>query len=1226
MKNLKPKRRMGISEETPLPSHQSMTKPSKAIRGNDSDSVMEKKTEAGSPATLDPSPIKGPKATFHRGVSPLTTLLQAKQGGGQPTTTAPGAPGAAFKFSKGKHRSKAPQLDTPSDVSGDIIASQKDLSRAPQLDLPSDLSKRPFRGQKQDLLKRSWPGHWQILYPALFAFFLPIVIMLLAYCFSEVFPFGERHILTVDLYHQYAPFLSEYKRILQGNGSLLFSWSGGMGVSFLPLFAYYLASPLNLILAAFPDYLLSEGVLTLTILKISLASLSFFFYQVWTKGKRGMEPAFFSLCYALCNYVMAYSWNIMWLDSVVALPMVIATLIHLIRTRKMVPFALAVFAATYMNFYTGFFVCVFTALYFPVLLVQNTEYLPRVRDYFLTLGRTALASFTGVVMSAFLLVPTILALQNTSATGDDFPKELLSFFDPFINLIAQVCFGGGINVRSGMANLYVSIAVVLLIPLFFAQPRIKSSIKVANAILLAFLVFSLNNRVFDFLWHGAHYPNQLDHRYAFVLAFLLVSLMADAYPYFSEVKPSFYAKVFGAFTLLIFLLQKMDKDLMTEEMVVFSFLFLGAYTLIIFFTKFCTYRLRTVMLGFLLVVELTLSSIMSIHQLRTDEFFGLRKSYKAGVVGSSIEQFLDYVKPYRDPSRGLERVEKIPHNTANDAFLYGLGGISVFSSTYPKEPTEAMAQLGFPTNHINSFEYRTQNAFIDSLLGVKYVIACYEKDKEVAPDLSQLRQLWLENGETKVYLNPYALPLTYFASSDVVYCSLMEGDSFEAQESLARSILGDNSRMVFEYCTPTIESSPSCTVSNVSSQEMMKLKVDNTDPATGTITLTFVAEKDGNYAFAYRERGIDVDRCSAKLVKTKKAPLDPFEQEILDNATADDALAEFGSSSHKNRLPDKKDQAPAFAQASGLDQAPGQAPGKVPGQVLPEPLPFVSNPPHPAPNTPASPLTSPKRFDGSDPLYDEDPGQGTAIAYSTVVPKEHLVNVDLGFAKAGETFEIELQVPGSKQGNIDFSLVYLNADRMRNILTDIGSHSAHFTAFGPRSFSCTLDFPKNGYFFNSITYDEGWKAYVDGRPTEIEKVAKAFMAIPATEGTHELRMVYTPKGFHEGLLLSAGGLILLGILFLFDRFVNPTVRRAAWNVPDLPPIPPQGPADLATDPAQGPYYRASVPQLEDVQDPASDPQKGDTDVPNSDPHTATDLPDPKFNTNSRPNSDPHFLG
>lgn len=1182
MNNLKSKRRKGNSEKAPFSSEQATAKSSKKGHGNGNipvtegqeaqevqevqkmPEILEAKETPDLPEIPDVPEIRSrdvkdaktsdperDQLSFRRGVSPLSTLLQAKQGNGQPTTTAPGSPGAAFKFGKGKKRSRAPQMDLPSDTPKRSLQAQTfhEQSLHDQPFRNQHFQDRPFCGQPQDLLKRAWPGHWQILYPALFAFFLPIVIMLLAYCFSEVFPFGERHILTVDLYHQYAPFLSEYKRILQGNGSLLFSWSGGMGVSFLPLFAYYLASPLNLILAAFPDYLLSEGVLTLTILKISLASLSFFFYQVWTKGKRGMEPAFFSLCYALCNYVMAYSWNIMWLDSVVALPMVIATLIHLIRTRKMVPFALAVFAATYMNFYTGFFVCVFTALYFPVLLVQNTEYLPRIRDYFLTLGRTALASFTGVVMSAFLLVPTILALQNTSATGDDFPKELLSFFDPFINLIAQVCFGGGINVRSGMANLYVSIAVVLLIPLFFAQPRIKSSIKVANAILLAFLVFSLNNRVFDFLWHGAHYPNQLDHRYAFVLAFLLVSLMADAYPYFSGVKPSFYAKVFGAFTLLIFLLQKMDKDLMTEEMVVFSFLFLGAYTLIIFFTKFCTYRLRTVMLGILLVVELTLSSIMSIHQLRTDEFFGLRKGYKAGVVGSSIEQFLDYVKPYRDPSRGLERVEKIPHNTANDAFLYGLGGISVFSSTYPKEPTEAMAQLGFPTNHINSFEYRTQNAFIDSLLGVKYVIACYEKDKEVAPDLSQLRQLWLENGETKVYLNPYALPLTYFASSDVVYCSLMEGDSFEAQESLARSILGDNSRMVFEYCTPTIESSPSCKVNNVSSQEMMKLQVDNTDPATGTITLTFVAEKDGNYAFAYRERGIDVDRCSAKLVKTKKAPLDPFEQEILDNAAADKALAEFGSSSHKNRLPDKEDQAPE----SGLDKVPGQAPGKVPGQVLPEPLPFVSNPPHPAPNTPASPLTSPKRFDGSDPLYDEDPGQGTAIAYSTVVPKEHLVNVDLGFAKAGETFEIELQVPGSKQGNIDFSLVYLNADRMRDILADIGRHSARFTAFGPRSFACTLDFPKNGYFFNSITYDEGWKAYVDGRLTEIEKVGKAFMAIPATEGTHELRMVYTPKGFHEGLLLSAGGLILLGILFLFDRFVNTTAKKGDPYDPDSDP-------------------------------------------------------------------------
>ena len=47
------------------------------------------------------------------------------------------------------------------------------------------------------------------------------------------------------MYHQYAPFFSEFQHKLRTGGSLLYSWDVGMGVNFAALYAYYLASPLN---------------------------------------------------------------------------------------------------------------------------------------------------------------------------------------------------------------------------------------------------------------------------------------------------------------------------------------------------------------------------------------------------------------------------------------------------------------------------------------------------------------------------------------------------------------------------------------------------------------------------------------------------------------------------------------------------------------------------------------------------------------------------------------------------------------------------------------------------------------------------------------------------------------------------------------------------------------------------------------------------------------------
>ena len=80
------------------------------------------------------------------------------------------------------------------------------------------------------------------------AFVIPMVIMLLIFVQRGIFPFGEETFLRTDMYHQYAPFFSEFQYKLTHGGSLLYSWDVGMGVNFSALYAYYLASPFNWLL------------------------------------------------------------------------------------------------------------------------------------------------------------------------------------------------------------------------------------------------------------------------------------------------------------------------------------------------------------------------------------------------------------------------------------------------------------------------------------------------------------------------------------------------------------------------------------------------------------------------------------------------------------------------------------------------------------------------------------------------------------------------------------------------------------------------------------------------------------------------------------------------------------------------------------------------------------------------------------------------------------------
>ena len=67
-----------------------------------------------------------------------------------------------------------------------------------------------------------------------------------------VWPFGDKTVLLVDSLHQYLPFYTDLHEKLTEGESLLYSFSGGLGYNFWSTLAYYMASPLNLLMVLIP--------------------------------------------------------------------------------------------------------------------------------------------------------------------------------------------------------------------------------------------------------------------------------------------------------------------------------------------------------------------------------------------------------------------------------------------------------------------------------------------------------------------------------------------------------------------------------------------------------------------------------------------------------------------------------------------------------------------------------------------------------------------------------------------------------------------------------------------------------------------------------------------------------------------------------------------------------------------------------------------------------------
>ena len=73
------------------------------------------------------------------------------------------------------------------------------------------------------------------------------------------------------------------------------------------------------------------------------------------------------------------------------------------------------------------------------------------------------------------------------------------------------------------------------------------------------------------------------------------------------------------------------------------------------------------------------------------------------------------------------------------------------------------------------------------------------------------------------------------------------------------------------------------------------------------------------------------------------------------------------------------------------------------------------------------------------------------------------------------------------------------------------------------------------FLYASEAFYPGWRAYVDGRRTEIFRANLAFRAVKVPPGDHTVLFRFIPISFYAGLVLTAIGFVLLGLLMVRGR-------------------------------------------------------------------------------------------
>lgn len=285
------------------------------------------------------------------------------------------------------------------------------------------------------------------------------------------------------MYHQYAPFFSEFRHKLLSGESLLYSWDVGMGVNFAALYAYYLASPFNWLLLLCPSSLIIEFMTYMIVFKSGLAGLSMAWYLKKHTGSQKFGACYFGVFYALSGYMAAYSWNIMWLDCIVLLPLILHGLERLVREKKgfLLPDA-GTFNPVQL-LYINYDMPLHGDLLCGAPVSGETAGMERLSAQLFLFG---VYSLLAGALAAAVLLPEIAALQSTASGDFNFPTTLEIYF-PIFDMIARHI--GNVQVETGLdhwPNLYCGVAVYIFMGLYFLNRRIAIREKVVYGVLLLF--------------------------------------------------------------------------------------------------------------------------------------------------------------------------------------------------------------------------------------------------------------------------------------------------------------------------------------------------------------------------------------------------------------------------------------------------------------------------------------------------------------------------------------------------------------------------------------------------------------------------------------------------------------------------------------------------------------------------------------------------------------------
>ena len=348
-------------------------------------------------------------------------------------------------------------------------------------------------------------------------FILPIAMLAAQSVWAGTYPFGAQSFLADDLRYQYIDFFTWYRNLLNGQGSIFYSFAQGMGSNTWGLYSYYLASPFNLVTLLFDQDHLTLAIYVIVALKLGCMQLAMTWYL---KKRFSLSPVWaltLGLCYTWSTWTVTNLRNPLWLDALIILPLAAWCCHKLIRDGSFAPLAaviaIDVITCWYMAYITLLFLCLFVLFELADHVISGA----RISVHWIAgrAGRFTLAIVLGLLLSSWTFVPTVLAMLGGSGSSQisplaSTPRAILQGFLP-----SQWAPDAVPQFFAGVIPLALSVC-------FLLTPKVDWKFKLLSFTFLAFMVASSAFGALQFVWCGMRVPNGFYSRTAFLFTFLLI--------------------------------------------------------------------------------------------------------------------------------------------------------------------------------------------------------------------------------------------------------------------------------------------------------------------------------------------------------------------------------------------------------------------------------------------------------------------------------------------------------------------------------------------------------------------------------------------------------------------------------------------------------------------------------------------------------------------------------